>query len=82
MPRLILFFLISLINSTILSASEDKNFSCKWENKNKIPCVEIISLVPNSSDFSKSGISKTIISKKQIEESGAVDLIDVLNCQI
>ena len=35
-------------------------------------------MVPNSSDFSKSGISKTIISKKQIEESGAVDLIDVL----
>ena len=59
-------------------ASEDKNFSCKWENKNKIPCVEIISLVPNSSNFSTSGINKTIISKKQIEESGAVDLIDVL----
>ncbi len=78
MPRLVLFFFIFLVNSTVLFASEDKNFSCKWENKNKIPCVEIISLVPNSSNFSTSGINKTIISKKQIEESGAVDLIDVL----
>ena len=51
MPRLILFFFIFLVNSTVLFASEDKNFSCKWENKNKIPCVEIISLVPNSSEF-------------------------------
>ena len=47
MPRLVLFFFIFLVNSTVLFASEDKNFSCKWENKNKIPCVEIISLVPN-----------------------------------
>ena len=49
--------------------------ACKWENKSQIPCIEINSLLSNSSDFSKSGINKTIITKKQIEESGAVDLM-------
>ena len=40
--------------------------------------IEISSLIPNTSNFSKSGINKTVITKRQIEESGAVDLIDVL----
>ncbi len=79
MPRLIVYLILNLIFLNIGNSSEnDSNYSCKWENKNEIPCVEIISLVPNSSSFSKSGINKTIITKKQIIESGAVDLIDIL----
>ena len=79
MPRLIAYLFFNLILSNLLFA-EDKNsnYSCRWDNENKNPCIEIISLTPNSSNFSKSGINKTIITKKQIEESGAVDLIDVL----
>ena len=50
----------------------------QMENKNETACIEIIGLVPNSSNFTKSGINKITITKKQILESGAVDLIDVL----
>ncbi len=79
MPRFILFIILSLTFLNIGNANENvTNYSCKWENKNKIPCVEIISLLPNSSSFSISGINKTTITKKQIIESGAIDLIDIL----
>ncbi len=79
MPRLIIYLILTLIFINFSYANENDNiFACKWENKTKIPCVEIISHLPNSSSFSKSGIYKTIITRKQIEESGAVDLIDVL----
>jgi len=79
MLRLILFIILNLIFLNIGNTNENlTNYSCKWENKNEIPCVEIISLVPNSSSFSKSGINKTTITKNQIIESGAVDLIDIL----
>ena len=82
MPKLIVFIILNLILlniSNISSANENgSNFSCKWENKNETACIEIIGLVPNSSNFTKSGINKITITKKQILESGAVDLIDVL----
>ena len=79
MPRLIIYIIFNLFYLNFSFAYEkNDNSSCKWENRSQIPCIEITSLLPNSSDFSKSGINKTIITKKQIEESGAVDLIDVL----
>ena len=79
MPKLLLYIILNLIFLNIGKANENvSNYTCKWDNKNEIPCIEIISLVPNSSSFSKSGINKTTITKKQILESGAVDLIDVL----
>ena len=81
MLKLILYIIICVKFFSFSFANERNynNFSCKWENKNKIPCVEIVSQIPNSSNISKKVINKTIITKKQIEESGAVDLIDVLN---
>ena len=63
---------ISYVNGTT------NNNSCSWDNRNEIPCISIINNTPNSSKFSKSGINKTVITKKQIIETGAVDLIDVL----
>ena len=79
MLRFILFIILNLIFLNIGNTNEDiSNYSCQWDNKNEIPCIEIISLVPNSSSFSKSGINKTIFTKNQIIESGAVDLIDIL----
>jgi outer membrane cobalamin receptor len=79
MSKLLLYIILNLIFLNIGKASENiSNYACKWENKNEIPCVEIISLIPNSSSFSKSGINKTTLTKKQILESGAVDLIDIL----
>ncbi len=72
-----LFFLFVFFKN--FASAENNNYSCKWDNINKIPCVEIISSLSNSSAFSEAGINKTIITKKEIIESGAVDLIDVLN---
>ncbi len=63
---------ISYVNGTT------NNNSCSWDNRNEIPCISIINNTPNSSKFSKPGINKTVITKKQIIETGAVDLIDVL----
>ena len=78
--RLILFvFFYLLIKNVYANDASNNGYICKWENQNNIPCVEIISSLSNSSAFSKSGINKTIITKKQIVENGAVDLIDVLN---
>ena len=49
------FNLLLLNISNISSANENgSNFSCKWENKNETACIEIIGLVPNSSNFTKS----------------------------
>ena len=50
----------------------------KWDNKNKIPCVEIVKYIIKYLKFLNQEINKTIITKKQIIESGAIDLIDVL----
>ena len=42
-----------------LNASEvNISAACKWENKNKIPCVEIISSLSNSSTFLNQGQTK------------------------
>ena len=52
MSRLIVYLFFNLIFSNLVFA-EDKslNYACRWDNKNKIPCIEIISLTPNSSNF-------------------------------
>ena len=77
MSRLILIFIsILFFNNILLSANLD---DCSWDNKNKVPCLEITSYISNSSEHSKSGVNKIVINKKQIIESGAIDLIDVLN---
>ncbi len=60
------------------SFGDDQESSCAWDNKNEISCLEIIGHISNQSKFSRSAINKIIINKKQIEEIGAVDIIDVL----
>ena len=47
-------------------SSENTNGACKWDNKEEIPCLEIKGQISNSSMFSKSGINKIVITKKQI----------------
>ena len=79
MSRLILSIFLSLIYFNISFGDENSNdYSCRWDNETSIPCLEISSLISNSSDFSKSGINKIIITNKEIKDSGAIDLIDVL----
>ena len=77
MTRLVIILInLFLFNNTVSSANLD---SCYWDYKDQIPCLEITSYISNSSEFSKSSINKIVINKKQIIESGAIDLIDVLN---
>ncbi len=73
----IIFILINIIFINN-SYGDDQDNSCAWDNKNEISCLEIRSHISNESEFSRSGINKIVISKKKIEEIGAVDLIDVL----
>ena len=67
-------FLVLIISIFTINASALEN--CKWDNKKGIPCVTV-SKTPNTSIFSE-GINKTIITKQDIINSGAVDTNDVL----
>ena len=76
MLKLILLILIFL-NIYQISFSENQS-SCIWDNKQDLPCIQIKSHISNSSKFSETGIRKKILTRKQIEESGAIDLVDLL----
>ena len=65
------FFLF--LNTSNASALED----CKWNNTEAIPCITV-NKTSNSSIFNQQGISKTIITKQDIINSGAIDTIDIL----
>ena len=79
MSRLIIILINILLFSNISLSEENKKVSnCKWDNRSSIPCLEIRGNISNYSKFSKGGVNKILISKDQIEQSGAVDLIDVL----
>ena len=70
-------FFLFFFNCLIVSSSEI-NTVCNWENTSSTPCVEIKKKIPNSSEFTKKGINRIIITKKEIQDSGAIDLIDAL----
>ena len=67
-----IFFIIS-IN---VKAEDLKN--CEFKNDSGNPCL-IITKTPNSSAYSKHGVNKIIITKEDINKSGAIDSNDVLN---
>jgi len=77
MPRLLCFLIFTLIVANFSYAEILKKNPCIWDNEFGISCLEIKANTYNSSKFSNSGINKIIITKKQIEDSGAVDLIDI-----
>jgi vitamin B12 transporter len=74
----LIFVLINVLffNQIVLSDNLD---TCYWDNKDQISCLEITSYISNTSEHSKSSLQKIVINKKQIIQSGAIDLIDVLN---
>ena len=79
MLRLI-FLILFVVFSMQTSFANDKNTKdpCLWKNNSNIPCIEIKGYIPNSSKYSRPGINKRVITKNQIIDSGAVDLIDIL----
>ena len=73
---ILIFFL--LIANTFAKDEILKEKDCSWKNKFGTSCIEIVSKIPNSSKLSKKSVNRIIISKKEIKESGAIDLVDVL----
>ena len=70
--RILIFFILSISN---LYAENLKN--CQWDNRKGVPCI-VISKTPNTSEISEIGINKIVISKKEIDNLGAVDVNDIL----
>ncbi len=71
--KIIIFFILLISN---LYAENLKN--CEWDNRKGAPCI-VISKTPNTSSFSEEVVSKIIINREEIEKSGAIDVVDVLN---
>jgi vitamin B12 transporter len=51
--------------------------NCKWDNLEGKPCVTI-KKTNNTSDFNEQSINKIVITKEDINESGAIDINDIL----
>ena len=51
--------------------------NCEWDNRKGIPCIAI-SKTPNTSRISEKSVNKTVINRKDIEKSGAIDVVDLL----
>jgi vitamin B12 transporter len=51
--------------------------NCKWNNAEGVPCVTV-SKTTNTSDFSNNGVNKQIITKQDIQKSGAIDIKGLL----
>ena len=68
-----IFLIILIMNITKVSALEN----CKWNNLEGKPCITI-NKTPNTSNFNHESVNKIIITKQDIEDSGAIDTNDVL----
>ena len=71
----LLSILISVLIYLPLESKELEN--CKWENKIGTPCLTISS-APNTSKITEGTLGKTIITKKQMIDSGYNDVRSVL----
>ena len=74
MKKIIPFLIISLY---FTSAYPEKLKKCEWENRSGTPCVTIFTS-PNTSKLTEDTMGKTVITKKQIIESGYKDVRGVL----
>ncbi len=74
MKKIIPFLIISLY---FTSAYPEKLKKCEWENRSGTPCVTIFTS-PNTSKITEDTMGKTVITKKQIIESGYKDVRGVL----
>ena len=72
--KILLSFLFILTFSSYAEQPRD----CNWENESSTPCITIIKSINNTSKFNSQSVKKNIVTRKQIEETGSIDLIDVL----
>ena len=71
--RFLLFIFLLLLTKNVY-ALED----CKWDNQKGVPCLTVTK-TPNTSLYSSKGVNKVIITKQDIENSGAIDVKSVLD---
>ena len=71
--RNLILIILFIFNATHSFALDQ----CSWDNRAGIPCL-YIKKTPNTSKISKSGVNKIIINKNEIENSGALDVVDIL----
>ena len=74
MKKIILLLLINLTFSIAYSNELEK---CEWKNVSGKPCLTIFS-PPNTSKITELSVGKTVITKKQMNESGYKDVRSVL----
>ena len=74
MNRLLIILLSVLFFFPLESKELEK---CKWKNESGTPCLTIFS-APNTSDVNEGALGKTVITKKQIIESGSQDVRSLL----
>ena len=73
---LIIIVLFSFFIFLIVKAEDLKD--CEWDNRDGVPCITVTK-TPNTSYLSEGSVNKIVINRQEIEKSGAVDLVDVLN---
>ena len=74
-----IIFIIYLVLFTFKETYSKETQKCEyWGKKTEIPCI-VIKKTPNTSSFSEQGVNKITISKSQIEQSGAIDVVDILS---
>ena len=70
-------FLI-LVSALIYLPLESKELeNCKFKNEKGTPCLTIFS-APNTSKITEGSLGKTVITKKQMRDSGYTDVRSVL----
>jgi len=77
MVHFILTLFILLLS--IFSAHADITKDCNWEFESDSPCITITKNLNNTSKFTSKSLKRNIITREQIEFSGAKDLIDVFD---
>ena len=70
--------ILVIISVLIYLPLESKELEiCKWKNLSGTPCLTIFS-APNTSEISEGSLGKTVITKKQMRDSGYTDVRSVL----
>ena len=70
--RILLLIILSISSSNALVLEK-----CEWDNRNGIPCITVGG-TSNTSFYSSKGVNKQVITKKDIINSGATDIVDIL----
>jgi len=72
------FILTSIIIlCTINAKAANKLKKCGWNNNKGIPCI-VVRGTPNTTTYSKIGVTKHVITKQEVINTGASDINDIL----